>query len=330
MNKRVLTCLSPLLFLLLTSFGPKVIVPNYDSITITSSLYGPFSKDDGVKNISFKMEYLGSNNISVREGLYVIADGKIINRSLNEYHTLIPFKSVTKNLVFDTSIFQNYSYITLHFFVESTSTTYYDKEFELFEKRTLEVDVMDYPTSYQTPRTCFNISSNSYEEKYDFTNVSHTFPDDYYYELNLSKLSFDYTFQQAFTYKRAYLRFKDPSNYFNHITVYDTANLYKRFLLTIKQSGTKISFTPHLLYYDEKTMSLSTFQLLDNSLKETNHLFLPLKQKDNLKGMEFELVVEEAGINKLTLYSMTTLNPHFNLFGECFNSDYCVTGEQHD
>ena len=331
MNKRIFICLSPLLALLLTSFTPKAIDPNYQLFYVTSSIYGPYSRDDGEVIISYQMEYTSTNNLSVREGFEYHADGRKLYQNTNSYHAMRSFRTVNRSLVFDTSFFSQSSYLTIVFFIESDTTRYYEKEFYVVERKSFEIDIEDYPYTYNTPYTCFSVTSNdSYNEQYDFRNVEHTFPGTSYYELDVSKLSFNYSFQKSFTCKNAYLRFKDPKNYFKGIGVYDRTNQYKRFLLDYHQNGSTIIFSPSPLLYQEGTMMVSYYQLLDNSLKETNHIFLPLKQRENLKGMTFELVVEEAGVNKTTLYSKTVLNTYRNLFGDCGYSDYCVTGEQHD
>lgn len=167
----------------------------------------------------------------------------------------------------------------------------------------------------------FTFGEEDTRETFNFSNYSEIVEIEYYHYLDLSSLSFIYTGYKAFSYKEAYITFKDEYDLFPYINEEDG---YKKVILKANDQNGIITFNFFDLYVNPNSLSMSSSPK-DNYLK-TNNFYLPKNKLNKLQGLSLNINIVEMGVYSVSVNYIILV--HFNslLLGPCSISEYCIVG----
>lgn len=159
-------------------------------------------------------------------------------------------------------------------------------------------------------------------ESFDFTDLNEFLTVERNNILDLSHLKFKYNCQHDFSSGDIYLKIKDYNDIFPNLNHFNgEVSLKMKFV----QENNEIS----LMLNEPLYVNYNTYDLSSNPLEnyeETNMFYLPKGKENLLEDNEIYIFIKDAG------YSLTDFTIPFNFFlnnkyiGECYDSDYCITG----
>ena len=303
-----------------TPIQPEISVPEIHSDIVLS---GFTNRDETLPIIfptvtyyQYKME-VQFINIATKEEMYdIVVPAKDIGYYVDErkYDLYLPFEQyltsdglsiiLTHHL---KSPKKEMSTATVYpFFEEEINVAMYRKEPYIREGVYLSVDDS-------------NIHST---EEYDFTDLNEYITVGKGNKLDLAHLKFKYNCPHELSCGDIYLKIKDYNNLFPNLNrVNGEVSLKMKFV----QENNEITLSlDEQLYVNKSTHNMSS-TLLDN-YEETNTIYVPYGKEELLMDDEMYITIKDAG------YSLTDFVIPFNFYfsnkylGECYDSDYCITG----
>lgn len=159
-------------------------------------------------------------------------------------------------------------------------------------------------------------------ETFDFTDLNEFLTVERNNILDLSHLKFKYNCPHDFSSGDIYLKIKDYSDLFPNLNHFNgEVSLKMKFV----QNDNEISLMLNEpLYVNKNTYELSSIPL--DNYEETDKFYLPKGKEGLLEDNEIYIFIKDAG------YSLTDFTIPFNFYlnnkyvGECYDSDYCITG----
>ena len=167
----------------------------------------------------------------------------------------------------------------------------------------------------------FSFSEEDTSEAFNFSNYSDIVEIPYYHHLDLSSLSFTYKGYKFFSYKRAYLAFKDKYNLFPYIKEEDG---YKVIELKANDNSGLITFSTSNLYVNIDTFMMSSFN--KESYVNTNYFYFPKNQLNKLQGLSLMINIVEMGVFPSSFNYSFAINFNALLMGPCNLSEFCIVG----
>ena len=159
-------------------------------------------------------------------------------------------------------------------------------------------------------------------EEYDFTDLNEYITVEKGNKLDLSHLKFKYNCPHELSCGDIYLKIKDYNNLFPHL---NKSNGEVSLKMKFTQENNEITLSlEEPLYVNNYTHDMSSIPLDD--YVETNTLYVPYGKEELLMDDEIYITIKDAG------FSLTDFVVPFNFYfsnkylGECYDSDYCITG----
>lgn len=178
---------------------------------------------------------------------------------------------------------------------------------------------------YQTEHHFFKISRNQvlYTESFDFQETTEYISCDRGNKLVLSDIYFSYL-DFPFTAKKASLVINDYYKIYPALHTNSATNLID-FPLMYEQDSEKITFSSMArLYVNPTTLDLRPFKT--DGYVSTRDIYVPIGKEDKLANTEIYIRIEEAGYGLTTITIPLQFSDFKQLFGFCYESDFCIEG----
>ena len=182
----------------------------------------------------------------------------------------------------------------------------------------IDIDEIDYQITYEP---CLYLSNEKIVESFNFNNFSHIVELDNYQTLDISALSFEYSYIRDITYEEAYIEFTDSNNLFPYI---ESENNKKKIPIYLLDNNGTISFIYKDLYVDESTFDMSIKER--EGFKKTNRFYLPKNKLNELQGYMFTLGGVNIGVSNICFVYGFQIGVERLLLGPCNKSNYCIVG----
>ena len=160
------------------------------------------------------------------------------------------------------------------------------------------------------------------KEEFDFTDLNEFITTERNSVLDLSHLKFKYNCQHEFSSSDIYLRIKDYNDLFPNLNHFNgEVSLKMKF---VQENNGITLILDEQLYVNKYTYEMSSNPM--ENYEETNMLYLPKGKENLLEDNEIYIFIKDAG------YSLTDFTIPFTFYlnnkyvGECYDSDYCITG----
>lgn len=304
----------------------------YASAKVTnlySDVYGPFTRDSG--NVSFTAKYNTSEDttfesIKIREknSQYFFFSK---NASSHTYDPSTNTVTFTVIIPMDEVLTDKGIYIYVYIKDKSTKDILSQFNFPLSQtySRNINTSVTNFITIYDS---LFSIPTRTswVEESFYFFNTLPSFLNEDYYKLPLDGIYFLYYHNgHPFTYSEVYLTYDDPYNLFLNCKKDNEVHIP----LDIYRKGNNNEFCyfkyKNTMFVDKNSLSMSLTSLYNYI--ETKDFYMPRGQGTKLDESSWRIVAKEVGVNKTNITIPLTFYSARNHFGNCDDSDYCVTGE---
>ena len=160
-------------------------------------------------------------------------------------------------------------------------------------------------------------------EIFDFRNIGDYIDNDYYYRLDISRNSFLYPNDYAFTYKSAKLRFNDSGYVFPYYTHQSNDDI--EIPLNLRKSGDRIIFEfSNFFYVNKRTLEVSDTYQPDWTV--TPYFYLPVNGRKKLNGKMMYFELSELGYDKISTTIPLRYELDRTIIGVCSDGDFCVIG----
>lgn len=293
--------------------------------------YGPYSIDD-LHNITVTFVYnlssISSQYLIERLRLFNSSNAVVSTASKNSFYYT---KGNRKEVSFTISLVDYFSNngLTLKFellksssyeIIKDYSATFFPRSSSYISGVTLKRNI------YKSRSLGFygkNNKLNEVYETFDFTNFGDYLDIDYYYRLEIDKISFLYPNSYDFTYEYAYLWFNDDDNIFPYYKHQSNGDIYIPITLYRKDDEIHFKYSKSF-YINKRTLQISdTYR---SGFVSTKDFYLPVngKSKFNNKQLCFEL--HNMGLDGLSTSLYLRYDTSKSLVGVCTDGDYCIIG----
>ena len=305
-----------------------------DIVVYTDDIYGPFYKGDGSDRYTLKLTYTyyGNHILEARERIRI------------KYHT--EFSSVyIVNYQTDIHDLQNgkqYTY-TYEFCPTSVINERFGCTFS-FEVINLNFDVT---LDYEERDVFFTSKDHTYDqayidelvvvnpiysiftlgkmkapiEKYDFTNTQFHANESSGVYIDIRNIFFEFDAYEVLNYTKCYLKFYDYYGFFPDL---ERSYGYVYAPIRLRHDENKVFFDFVSLYVNPDTLEVSKTRY--KGYKPCYRIYFPFAKLDKVQETTFQIIIEEIGIVKSTFIMDIDYYPTNNLIGDCYNSDFCITG----
>ena len=317
----------PLTFLPIDSSYITPLMEDY----FNCDFYGPFSLSNPTNfqaSFSYCLHSISSQSIIERVRFFTTSNSLVSAASKTSfYYTKGKDKTVAFNIPIVDCLTKNG--LTLKFEIVNASTysilktfsaTFYPRSESYIPGATLKRNV------YTSKSLGFYGNGKELKEAYeifDFTTFGDYLDVDYYYRLELNKISFRYPNDYSFVYDSAYLWFNDSDNLFPYLTHQSNKDVY--IPISLYKSGPYIFFKYNKTFYiNKRTLQIS--DVYRSGFVTTNSFYLPIngRSKFNNKTINFEL--DGMGLDGISTNISLRYDVSRSLVGICKDGDYCIIG----
>ncbi|NLN79863.1 MAG: hypothetical protein GX132_00470 [Erysipelotrichia bacterium] len=194
----------------------------------------------------------------------------------------------------------------------------YLKTHETFNPATLVNGV------YESPKNDISLINGLLTLKGDtiyFYNFDLFAEDEFYSYFKLNRFKFIY--DGNFIYQNVYLLIKDEYSYYQRISKYLNSDFRQiPLLIKVDKEGFYYFTFKNKLYVEPDTYLMSPIKLF--GFLETKNFYFPKERFHNQQNLEMSIVIENCGINDLTIKYDFTYYSHLNFIGNCQDSKYCI------
>lgn len=325
----------PLLILIsisATSFSASGTVVDQLDFVIDQTEYGPFKRTDNSKELFFTYHYYGKNtyaNVQEKVGIK-----KGLN-TYNSYNYTAFAHTIEPNGTYDFSFYFKPSYIDSINGCE-ISITLYDKEnkvnLKVWTCKLSEANEEKYIYRSNLSSTMehteyaslidFTKPSDYITEHFNFSGVPTVFADEYYFELDFSCISFTYRSAYKFVAGDLQLQFKDWYDLFPYLS----KNEYGKTIIHIgyRIDGEVVTCMNRNYYVDPTCNTMSEIKY--SWYTKTDHFYLPRYSQEKMNSYTYNFVMIHGGKAKVNYSFPVEFVAGRKYFGNCVDSDYCITG----
>lgn len=319
-----------LISLSMSIITPPVVPPPFNAYSLTTVKYGPFGEYQNDAPITFTL--LTKNDeeeVNVRIAVEDLSDGRMTYVGRGDIQTQ---KNIARTFTLDLP--------TNRFLGPKGMRTRFDVI--IYEADTvLSMNLIIYPLKDSDTINPFNYRNEIYNrggttfalkgtyiqfsnETYDFSNLQDFFMMDSYYQLVLSSICFDMTYEEKLTYSEAYIELRNPQKCFSLLVDKDNKCRIKIGLEKDENNRVSLIFTD-FLYVDPTTLIMSLYPKA--GFIQTKNFYFPYNKMDDVSKQEFIIVITELGYSDLTLTWPMFYDASKGFVGTCQNSKYCVIGD---
>lgn len=312
---------------LLVGAGPFIPIGLKSKINV-ADIIGP---NDGLSNQTSLLTISGAfSTMNVNISYYTIKTGAlVISENYNISDHLIGLNSFKLNYNFQLKnrLTENGLKIVIGLYnnglIETSATA------NIYPKVNTEINGFDYSLmDYIISDRSFKIvdSNITYnKEVFSFKNTIDTLPYDNEYKIDLSQLSFTYSYPELIT----------DFDSENVLRVYDSKNLFPSFFkgregyfdipIKLTTNGNELNFAfRDNMYHNPIKMDMSPIQ--KSGYKLVNNFYMSPVTYEQLDDGYFEFIIKNVSLNNLTIRLPMKIASLKNLFGYCFDSQYCIDG----
>ena len=324
MRNVLLACALCLAFLSPINYYPEEI------IFVNSEVVGPYKRYQDDVDVVFTCEYYGYNYATLTESIsYINAVTNKVHYKINyESHTVCDGDTYTFSFPMRLrNNFNDYG-ARISITISSDNRVLFNDEgyVKPVAKNSSEQVISSSNYRFTTEGLSFYVKDSeiiSLNDDIIFDLNKMNLDHEYYYKLDLSKLSFSYN-NNKIPYKEAYLTFNDYNQIFKYLD-HDQNNLVK-IPLSLSVWNKKVSMSLKGPYYvNPISFDIATQEL--EGFTYSPYFLLPKNMKDQFDTSNFTLHL--AGLGNAGFNLKCTLNYTCDktLIGPCMTSDYCVIGD---
>ena len=316
-------------FVILSFLSPIHNMPD-EGVILNSDVFGPYKRFNDDTNINFSYEYFGYNYATISESISYINPVTSRVHYKRDYESHIMSKGETYGFSFPMLLRTNFNDdgAIIRITIRSDNGVIFLEEGYIKPYKKYSTEQVISLTNYNFKTEGFSFYFKDSELitidddivfDLDKMNLDH----DFYYKLDLSKLSFICNNKKLF-YEDAYLTFNDYNHIFKYLE-HDQNNLIK-IPLELYLWNKKVSISLKGPFY-VNPISFEMVTYPKDGFIYSNYFFLPKNAKGNIDDTNFTIHIRGLGYSEYNLKYVLSYSCDASLIGTCMSSDYCVIGD---
>lgn len=323
MNKKV--ALLALLAIPIPTFTSGVLVPHF---YVYSDVYGPFPKYAESTYLDLRITCSSIVRVKFQVGIYILNDEETEYLALHELGAMSfisgKFNDVRIKLLTENHLDENGMHIEF-FFRDTNGNIAVSQKAVIYPYIPVRINPNHLEDYYMHGSYIwFNESLVVSEDIFVFPESMDMFLSPSYFKLDLEQFTFGYVSIKELTYASCYLRIKNVASCFKNLLEYSSDELLIPLRLEIKDYIVSLIFK-NSYYVDPQTLLMSNYP--QQGYYYSNYFFFPKNYKDEINRQIYTFEINDFSECHRSFIWRCEYSIDQNLIGDCFNSDFCITGD---